>query len=307
MGIVLAVASAFLSGCDRPARPERYSAFFSNADLAALAVELNRNVREGRLRALDSGRNVYPLAFTGSPSVYTVTVTVDPRTVIVPLGVAQVSLNALRFREAFVRWNAREHALQVELEIQDKEDGIIGTLRVLQERRELKFVVESARLTLTLEPRVGANGTLDFAPVRGEFTANTDDAIPEVRAVVREQINELSRSMTAEIQTSFNRYRSDVTRWFSTQLADDAALTAITVANDGATIFARSRTDITQDGIVDIADLVQVARDFGATGVPGFASTDVNADGQVDIADLVRVALRFGAIGAPSIRPRRTR
>ena len=307
LGVFFALASAISTGCDRPARPDRYSVTFANSDLSELTDDLNRNIREGRLRTLDSGRNVYPLSFAGSASVYTVTVTVEPRTIIVPLGVAQVSLNALRFREAFVRWNMRERALQVELEIEDKDDGIVGTLRILQERRDLVFVVESARLTLTLEPRVGSNGTLDFALVRGAFTANTDDAVPEVRTAVREQINDLSRSMTSEAQSAFVRYRGDVTAWFATQLADDAALTGISVANDGATFLSRSRTDVTQDGVVDIADLVAVARDFGASGLPGFVLTDINVDGQVDIVDLVRVAVRFGAPGAPPIRPRRTR
>jgi len=307
MGVLLGVVVAALSGCDLPAQPDRYAVTFSNADLSLLTADLNRNIREGRLRTLANGRNVYSLTFTGSPSVYTVTLTIEPRTLVVPFGVAQVALNALRFREAFVRWNPRERALQVDIEIEDKPDGIVGTLRLLQEQRPLQFVVESARVTLFLEPRVGAQGTLDFAPIRGMFTANTDDAVPEVRGIVREQINDLSRSMTAEVQAAFDRYRGDITRWFATQLASDAALTNIRITSNDATFSARSRADVTQDGLVDIADLVVVARDFGAAGPPGFAPTDVNLDGAVDIADLVTVARRFGAVGAPSIRPRRTR
>lgn len=296
-------AITFLVACDRPPRPEAYSVFVSKDDLLLLADTLNRNIQEGRLLTLNSGKNIYSISLPGSDKRYTVTLTVEPRTLIVPFGIADVWLNALRFREVFVRWNPRERALQLELEVEDKADGILGTLRILQERRPLKFVVESARLTLYLEPRVGERGILDFAPVRGMFTANTDDALPEIRPIVREQLNELSRAVTAEMQTTLDRYRDDLTTWFATQLAPDAALTQVTITSEGATFLARSRADVDQDGIVDIADLVRVAQDFGALGPPGFIPTDVNSDGQVDIADLVRVALRFGARGAPSIRP----
>lgn len=296
-------AVTFLIACDRPPRPEAYALFVSKDDLLLLADALNRQIQEGRLLTLNSGRNLYSISLPGSGKRYTVPLTVEPRTVIVPLGAAEVWVNALRFREASVRWNPRERALQIELEVEDKADGILGTLRILQERRQLKFVVESARLTLYLEPRVGERGTLDFAPVRGLFTANTDDALPEIRPIVREQLNELSRAMTTEMQTTFDRYRNDLTAWFATQLAKDAALTHVTIAVEGATFLARSRADVNQDGIVDIADLVSVARDFGASGPSGFAPTDVNGDGRVDIEDLVRVVLRFGVRGTPSIRP----
>lgn len=48
--------------------------------------------------------------------------------------------------------------------------------------------------------------------------------------------------------------------------------------------------DVNSDGVVDAADLVLVARNFGQTGAAG----DVNADGVIDIFDLVLVAKRFG-------------
>lgn len=48
--------------------------------------------------------------------------------------------------------------------------------------------------------------------------------------------------------------------------------------------------DVNSDGVVDAADLVLVARNFGQTGATG----DVNSDGIIDIFDLVLVAKRFG-------------
>ena len=48
--------------------------------------------------------------------------------------------------------------------------------------------------------------------------------------------------------------------------------------------------DVNSDGVVDAADLVLVAGNFGQTGAAG----DVNADGVIDIFDLVLVAKRFG-------------
>lgn len=50
--------------------------------------------------------------------------------------------------------------------------------------------------------------------------------------------------------------------------------------------------DLNGDSVIDISDLVLVARDFGRAGAG--LSSDVNKDGKVDIADLVLIARRFG-------------
>ena len=59
--------------------------------------------------------------------------------------------------------------------------------------------------------------------------------------------------------------------------------------------------DVNLDGIVDIEDLVLVAKQFGQ---PGQDRTDVNGDGVVDIVDLLLVADAFGnTAAAPSVTP----
>ena len=61
--------------------------------------------------------------------------------------------------------------------------------------------------------------------------------------------------------------------------------------------------DVNGDGVVNIFDLVGVARVFG-TSVPAGSPEDVNGDGVVNIFDLVTVSSRFGqttAAAAPSV------
>lgn len=50
--------------------------------------------------------------------------------------------------------------------------------------------------------------------------------------------------------------------------------------------------DLNGDQVIDISDLVFVARDFGRSGEE--LASDVNKDGKVDITDLVLIARRFG-------------
>ncbi|MDE0184695.1 MAG: hypothetical protein OXP71_04485 [Candidatus Poribacteria bacterium] len=62
--------------------------------------------------------------------------------------------------------------------------------------------------------------------------------------------------------------------------------------------------DVNSDGVVDVADLVLVAGNFGQTGAAG----DINSDGVIDISDLVLVAKRFGedVAAAPPYRQLRS-
>ncbi|MDP3725198.1 MAG: dockerin type I domain-containing protein [Nanoarchaeota archaeon] len=59
-----------------------------------------------------------------------------------------------------------------------------------------------------------------------------------------------------------------------------------------------ARVDVNSDGVIDIVDLVSVAREFGESqahvGVAKFKILDVNDDGNIDIVDLVSVARFFG-------------
>ncbi|MBM3214875.1 hypothetical protein FJZ36_08175 [Candidatus Poribacteria bacterium] len=59
--------------------------------------------------------------------------------------------------------------------------------------------------------------------------------------------------------------------------------------------------DLNGDGIIDIIDLVTVARSFGESGAG--SPNDINKDGVVDIVDLVLIARRFGEklVAAPGI------
>ena len=59
----------------------------------------------------------------------------------------------------------------------------------------------------------------------------------------------------------------------------------------GGFTYTSSPYDVTQDGVINILDLVRTASQFGETGagLPG----DVNGDGTVNILDLVAVANHF--------------
>ena len=57
-------------------------------------------------------------------------------------------------------------------------------------------------------------------------------------------------------------------------------------------------SDINGDGLVNIVDLILVARDFGTAST---GPTDVNGDGIVNIVDLIMVARDFGMTAAPSL------
>ena len=62
--------------------------------------------------------------------------------------------------------------------------------------------------------------------------------------------------------------------------------------------------DVNSDGVIDIADLVIVAMQFGQTS-PENPSADVNRDGTVDVTDLVQVSARLGEKIAASSAPGR--
>ncbi|MDA1192627.1 MAG: S8 family serine peptidase, partial [Candidatus Poribacteria bacterium] len=62
---------------------------------------------------------------------------------------------------------------------------------------------------------------------------------------------------------------------------------------------ASNPSDVDENGVVNIIDVILVARDFGSAS-PITARADVNRDGIVSIIDVILVAQRFGAAAAPS-------
>ena len=52
--------------------------------------------------------------------------------------------------------------------------------------------------------------------------------------------------------------------------------------------------DVNGDGIVNIYDLVIIARNYGKTVPPGNPAADLNGDGKINIADFVIVARNYG-------------
>ena len=70
----------------------------------------------------------------------------------------------------------------------------------------------------------------------------------------------------------------------------------------------RLAADVNGDGVVDVADLVLVASDFGAEPVPGaLPDTDVNDDGKINSEDVILVLeVLEGTAAAPSLDTQRT-
>jgi subtilisin family serine protease len=83
------------------------------------------------------------------------------------------------------------------------------------------------------------------------------------------------------------------------------ATTTLTWKDGSATLtyvfaVAKNPNDINGDGIINIVDIIIVARNFGsaATVAP---EADVNGDGLINILDLVLVARQFGTVAAPAV------
>jgi len=178
----------------------------------------------------------------------------------------------------------------------DKIDGILADARLFNIPRKIEFAVKAGHVDVHLEPRFGADGRLEFGPVRTELVADTSDAIPEVRNAVIGAINALGEDVESQLQRALDDHQSEFADWLANQLAVGARLTAIDVQRDRAVFRAEAAAtpeDVTGDGRVDIIDLVAVARQFGQRGPSGFSPADLNRDGVVDIVDLVRIARRM--------------
>ena len=67
---------------------------------------------------------------------------------------------------------------------------------------------------------------------------------------------------------------------------------------DGAVRLWRALSPVNADGVVNIADLVEVAQNFGQVGKN---NADINGDGIVNVVDLILVAVALGEVaGAPT-------
>lgn len=293
----LAAAVCLLSmGCDRPPKPAALEVIFSTGDVQILADQLNANIRDGSLTSFTDEDNVYEIRLAGfAPIPWTLNI--EEQIIGIPFGFAVVRLNNLRIRDVQCRWNAAERALQATFRIEDNPTGILADVTILNQKTKREFVVESGRINCFLEPVLAADGSLDFAPLRVELTANTDDVAPELREIVRDQLHAFGDRIASELQRLMNTRKSELVAFLSSQLTPGAVLNTIVVTDTDATFRASLPLpeDLTGDRAVDIADLVLVALDFGAVGVPGFAPSDVNRDGVVDIVDIVLVAQKFGA------------
>ena len=77
---------------------------------------------------------------------------------------------------------------------------------------------------------------------------------------------------------------------------------ANSVSSAGIYLYRLLTVDVTGNGVVNVNDLVEVARNYGKT-VGGGANrrADVNNDGKVDVDDFITVAEAVDAAGAPAI------
>ncbi len=79
------------------------------------------------------------------------------------------------------------------------------------------------------------------------------------------------------------------------------------IVTDLAATPLNTRRDVNNDGVVNVADLVLVAANFGKSfAADANPNPDVNRDGVVDRADIIQVILSLEAAGAPSTAPQLT-
>ena len=79
------------------------------------------------------------------------------------------------------------------------------------------------------------------------------------------------------------------------------------IVTDLAATPLNTRRDVNNDGVVNVADLVLVAANFGKSfAADANPNPDVNRDGVVDRADIIQIILSLEAAGAPSAAPQLT-
>lgn len=281
------------AGCDAP--PSRgLDLEFGAAALADLSDSLSMHVARGDLTSFGTGENTYILRLPGSAETVRVPLALEERTVFVPFGFARVQLNGLRFVAARCRWRADRRALEILLDLGDREDGLLAEVHTIAGVEHTSFFVSGGRVSVFLTPVASGVGSLGWEPLTVELSVNTDDAIPAVRGPLRDTLREVERDIQRQLQPQFDVYGRVIADWVAGQLPGGALVRQVDVRDDRAIVRAdpgERPEDTNGDGRVDIVDLISVARAFGSEfGGPA----DINGDGRVNIADLVAVAVMFG-------------
>ncbi len=289
----LVVCLLSTTACDRLS-PPGLELEFTSQHLAELTDSLNDHVARGDLTQFTTGRNDYIIRLPGAAVDARFALDLAEKTVFVPFGFARVRLNGLRFTRASCRWDPGRSALQVGLDIADREDGVLAELHTPVGVEDMAFFVSGGRVTSYLHPTVSRDGRLAWEPLAVEISVNTDDAIPAVRGPLRDALRDVERDIQRQLQPQFEAVEDDMAEWVADRMAARSSLRAVTILPDRAVLSAERGDipeDIDRDGRVDIADVVAVAAAFGGrTSGPA----DVNGDGRVDITDLVAVAVMFG-------------
>ena len=291
--VAVAVCVVLASACDRRTTPT-LDVEVGPQRLADLTDSLNAHVARGELTTFDTGHNEYSLRLPGAQAEARFVLDLAVKTVFVPFGFARVRLNGLRFIRADCIWNTPRQALEVRLDLGDREDGVLAEVHTLAGIEDMVFYVSGGRVTLYLRPVVSGAGRLAWEPVSVEIGVNTDDAIPAVRKPLRDALRDVERDIAGQLGPQLTDYEGAVADWLANLMPARARLRDVTVLNDRAIVSADPGDvpeDTNGDGRVDIADVVTVAMAFG---VEGLGPADVNVDGRVDITDLVAVAVLFG-------------
>ncbi len=69
---------------------------------------------------------------------------------------------------------------------------------------------------------------------------------------------------------------------------------SVTVTAIGPSVGSPCPTDVNDDGVTNLLDLIDLLLCFGLPAVPGCESADVNTDGSVNVVDLIGLLLEFG-------------
>jgi len=69
---------------------------------------------------------------------------------------------------------------------------------------------------------------------------------------------------------------------------------SMTAAAVGPSVRLPCPTDVNNDGVTNVLDLIDLLLCFGLPAVPGCESEDVNTDGSVNVLDLIDLLLEFG-------------